>query len=230
MVELKHTDCLQYMRGLPDKAFDLALVDPPYGIGQNWTKDRKAKFYKHRNGFNDSVPGQEYFDELFRISRHQIIWGCNYYWNFLPVTNNLIFWDKGKDAKKQFGSAGELAWTSITKYPLIKAEFMWNGCVVCEKTERIHPHQKPVMLYRWCLEHYAEPGWKILDTHLGSASSAIAAAQLGFDFVGCEREEEYYLKAVKRVDEILNNKIFQTADEGGREKRGQKNILFDVAS
>lgn len=163
-IELLNLDNLEYMSGLPDNSFDLAIVDPPYGIGQNWSKDRKSQFYKHRNKFNNSIPG---------------------------------------DAEKQFGSAGEIAWTSITKFPLIKVTLNWNGCVVCEPYKRIHPHQKPVKLYRWCLEKFAEEGWKILDTHLGSGSSAVAAKEMGFEFTGLEKEKMYFDAAANRV---LNHK------------------------
>lgn len=193
-------DCMEAMAEFPDNYFDLAVVDPPYGIGQNWTKDRLSKFYNHRNDFNNSIPGQEYFDELSRVSKNQIIWGANYYWNYLRPSNNLIFWDKGKDAMKQFGSAGEIAWTSITKYPLVKVDLMWNGCCVCEKTEKVHPHQKPVALYDWIFAKYATPGMKILDTHLGSGSSRISAQKAGMDFWGYEIDEEYFTAHCKRFD------------------------------
>ena len=196
--EAFNMDCAEGLRLYPDNYFDLAIVDPPYGIGQNWTKDKYSKFYNHRNDFNNSIPGQEYFYELFRVSKNQIIWGANYYWNFLRPSNNLIFWDKGKDAMKQLGSAGEIAWTNITKYPLVKVDLMWNGCCVCEKTEKVHPHQKPIKLYDWCLEYFSEPGWKILDTHLGSGSSRIAANKAGLDFTGFELDEEYFKAQEKR--------------------------------
>lgn len=200
-VELLNIDCMKYMSGLPDKAFDLAIVDPPFGIGQNWAKDRKGLFYKHRNNFNASIPKEKYFKELFRVSKHQIIWGANYYWNFLQPTNGLIFWDKQVDALKQHFSAGEIAWTSISKYPLIKANFRWCGFLRCEETVKIHPHQKPVKLYRWLLHHFAKKGDRILDTHLGSGSSAIAAYQWGGEFVGCEIDQKYYEAACKRFKE-----------------------------
>lgn len=199
-IQLFNVDNIEYMLNMPDKSVDLAIVDPPYGIGQNWSKDRKSQFYKHRNTFNNSIPGEQYFNEMFRVSRHQIVWGANYYWNFLPPSNNLIFWDKGKDAEKQFGSAGEIAWTSITKFPLIKVTLNWNGCVVCEDYQRIHPHQKPVKLYRWCLEKFAKPGWTILDTHLGSGSSAVAAKDLGFNFIGLEKDKTYFDAAATRIE------------------------------
>jgi len=201
VVDFIHGNCVEIMEGFADNQFDLAIVDPPYGIGQNWKKDKHAKFYDHVNNFNNTIPGQEYFDQLFRVSKHQIIWGCNYYWNFLPPTNNLIFWDKGKDAKKQFGSAGELAYTSFTKFPLMKYYFLWNGCCVCETTKKIHPHQKPVKLYEQCLIDFAHPGMKILDTHLGSGSSAIAAYKLGYDFTGIEKDENYLNDARNRFNE-----------------------------
>lgn len=191
------------MKKYPDGYFDLAIVDPPFGIGQNWRKDKLAKFYSHQNTFNNQIPGRNYFKELFRVSRHQIIWGCNYYWNFLPPSNKLIFWDKCKDARTQHGSAGELAWTSIKKYPLIKVTLIWNGALKCETTEHIHPHQKPIKLYEWLYHHFAEPGWKILDTHLGSGSNRIAADKMGFDFTGFEKDKKYFLDQQERYSRFL---------------------------
>jgi site-specific DNA-methyltransferase (adenine-specific) len=197
--KLINDDCEQYMETVPDKHFDLAIVDPPFGIGQNWRKDTHARFYKHSNDFNNSIPGEKYFNELFRVSKNQIIWGCNYYWNYLTPTNNLIFWNKRKDAIKQHGSAGELAWTSFKKYPLLEIELVWNGAVRCEDTITIHPHQKPVKLYERLLQLYAGRGNKILDTHLGSGSSAIACIRGGFEIVGVEKDPSYFEKTVKRV-------------------------------
>lgn len=197
-------DCIGGMKRFNDNYFDLAIVDPPFGIGQNWAKDKNSKHYKHRNDFNNTKPGKEYFEELFRVSKNQIIWGCNYYWNFLPPSNNLIYWRKGKDAKKQLGSAGELAWTSFSKYPLLEYDFMWNGCCVCERTTKIHPHQKPVKLYEQCLIDFAKPGDKVLDTHTGSGSSRIACELRGFDFVGFELNEGYFLKQEKRYAQHLS--------------------------
>jgi len=203
-------DCLEGMRLYPDKYFDLALLDPPFGIGQNWTKDRKSSFYKHRNKFNETIPGQEYFEEVFRVSKNQIIWGANYYWNYLTPSNNLIFWDKGKDAKTQFGSAGELAWTSFSKFPFLKYSFYWNGCCVCEPTVKIHPHQKPIKLYRQCLLDFPNPFDKILDTHVGSQSSRIAAYGLGFEFTGFELDEKYYREGNERFAKFVAQPLFDT--------------------
>ena len=190
--EVFNEDCMVGMARYDDKAFDLAIVDPPFGIGQNWRKDKRAIFYKHKHDFNNVIPNEDYFLELFRVSRFQIIWGCNYYWNFLEPTNNLIFWDKGKDAFTQHGSAGELAWTNIKKHPFQKIFLIWNGACKCEIVTRIHPHQKPVKLYDWILFNYAEPGWSILDTHTGSGSSRISAHRLGFDFTGFELDSKYF--------------------------------------
>jgi len=203
------------MSRYPDKYFDLAVVDPPFGIGMNWNKDRRSQFYGHKNNFNKETPTADYFKELFRVSKDQIIWGCNYYWNYLEPTNNIIFWDKGKDTLTQFGSAGELAWTSIKRYPLIKADFLWNGCAVCEKTDKIHPHQKPIGLYKWQLKYFAKPGNKILDTHLGSGSSRIAAHSMGFDFTACELDKDYFEAQEKRfakymgLDGMFNEEHFE---------------------
>lgn len=192
-------DCMVAMREFPDKFFDLAIVDPPFGIGENWRKDSDSKFYNHRSSYkNDSTPGKEYFDELFRVSKDQIIWGCNYYWNFLPPSNNLIFWDKNRDVFTQFNSYGELAWTSIKKYPFNKIKITWNGCVRDEPRYGGHPHEKPVGIYRWLLMHYATAGSSILDTHLGSGSSRIAAHDMGFDFWGYELDTDYFKAQEKR--------------------------------
>lgn len=194
-------DNIEGMKKFPAGFFDIAIIDPPYGIGQNWRKDKRTQFYNHRNDFNNSIPDSEYFSELFRVSKHQIIWGCNYYWNYLPPSNNLIFWDKGKDAEKMHGSAGELAWTSITKFPLIKVFLPWNGAVKCENVRRIHPHQKPVKLYEWTISKFCKPGWHILDTHMGSGSCRIAAANLGFDFTGFENDPNYFTDQERRYEQ-----------------------------
>lgn len=200
-------DCIEYMRKFPDKFFDLAVVDPPFGIGENWRKDRRSKHRNHRNKFNNNTPDKIYFDELFRVSKNQIIWGCNYYWNYLTPSNNLIFWDKGKDTKMQHGSAGELAWTSFSKYPLMKYDLLWNGCCVCETTEKIHPHQKPLKLYYLTFNDFAKKGDKILDTHMGSQASRIVAYKLGFDFYGSEKDIDYFNDGCKWFDKEINGSI-----------------------
>lgn len=208
MIELLHCDCMDYMRGLPDKAFELAIVDPPYGIGfdgevvamasnnsKKWA-NAKAKGYE-RKEWDSSVPPKEYFNEILRVSKNQIIWGGNYF--NLPQSSGWIFWDKGT-AEGMTLSAGELAWSSFNK-SVNKVSILWAGFRKAETEQRIHPTQKPVKLYEWLLTNYAKPGDRILDTHLGSGSSAIAAHNLGFDFVGMELDRDYYEAAVKRFNQ-----------------------------
>lgn len=192
---------MDYMRELPDKAFELAIVDPPYGIGPNWYKDPHSRFYKHHTTYmNDSIPGEDYFRELFRISKNQIIWGGNYYTEHLKPRHSWIVWDKQRDYPKQKLAEGELAWTSY-QIPVRIARFLWNGACVCCKRSGIHPHEKPIQLYAWLLQNYAKPGDRIFDSHLGSGSSRIAAYKLGFDFVGCEIDKEYYNAQQRRFKE-----------------------------
>jgi site-specific DNA-methyltransferase (adenine-specific) len=181
-------DCMEYMKTLPDKHFELAIVDPPYGIKINMNMGRKkGERKKHvEKDWDNGIPPQEYFDELFRVSVNQIVWGGNYF--PLPLTKAWIFWDKEVPDGVSFAD-GELAWTSFDK-TLVKAKVPYSGFVGSEG--KIHPTQKPVKLYEWLLTHYAKQGDKILDTHLGSGSSRIAAYNLGFDFVGCEIDEDYF--------------------------------------
>ncbi len=189
---------MDYLRGLPDKAFDLAVVDPPYqitdnpsrhgGTGAGKLKSRvlnqnAAKFKEW-----DIAPPTEYFEELRRVSTNQIIWGGNYF--SLPPTRGIICWDKCQPWANF--SQIELAWTSFNRpASLFKYDNRTGG--------KIHPTQKPVELYKWLFERYAKPGDCILDTHLGSGSSAIAAWELGFEFVGIEIDKEYYNNAVARI-------------------------------
>lgn len=203
-VELLNIDCKEYMAGLPDKAFDLAIVDPPYGIGQdgrqNHTRGKlaKAKDYRSNSRYDNSIPDSAYFIELKRISKNQIIWGGNYFINELDATPCFIVWDKNNGAN-DFADC-ELAWTSFST-AVRKFKYTWNGMLqgnMERKQERIHPNEKPFQLYAWLLKNYAKEGDKILDTHLGSGSSAIAAHKLGFDFVGTEIDKEYYDAALKR--------------------------------
>lgn len=195
--ETYNMDCMEYMRQFPDKYFELALVDPPYGIGENWKKDRHSPKYTHSSTYKNILPEDSYFEELFRVSQNQIIWGGNYF--NLPPTNNLIVWDKNRKVDKTFMSEGELAWTSFN-VPFRFFRHEWDGARkgVETKTKTIHPQQKPIVLYKWCLFHYAKPGYKILDTHLGSGSSRIAAYDLGFDFYATEIDKEYFDAQEKR--------------------------------
>lgn len=230
-------DCLEGMRHYPDKFFDLAICDPPYGIGVDGAihikkPDRPSTWagiekYQKKN-WDESIPDLVYFTELFRVSKNQIIWGGNYFTEHLPPSKGWIFWDKQFDKTFNF-SHGELAWTSFNKQLLkvtksSKAET--NG-----GKDRIHPTQKPVYLYDWVFQNYAEPGWRILDTHLGSGSSRIAARKNGFEFVGFEIDKEYFEASCKRYEEFTKQgNLFQVPDEGGQGKPSQKNnTLFDAA-
>lgn len=191
-------DCMEYMKTLPDKAFDLAVVDPPYGIVTRGHAQDRFRKGASLELINDAKPNNQYFDELFRVSENQIVWGYNHLSDMLPSCREFIFWYKHQPVDTY--SDGELAWTSFTKtakcfdYPF----FGSNGA---DKDGRIHPTQKPVALYKWILSRYAKPGDKILDTHLGSGSSRIAAYDMGFDFVGCEIDKEYFDLQEKRFAE-----------------------------
>ena len=179
-------DCMEYMKTLPDKAFELAIVDPPYGIdaGTYGCGSRERKYDRsNAHNWDSAPPSQEYWEALFRVSQNQIIWGMNNY--TLPPCKHFVAWDKKQPDGVTFAQA-ELAWTSFAGTSKIFKQSA-NG-----QQNRIHPTQKPVALYEWLLTHYAKQGDKILDTHLGSGSSRIAAYNLGFDFVGCEIDEDYF--------------------------------------
>lgn len=206
-VELIHGDCMSYMATLPDKAFELAIVDPPYGIGECGATNHSrgmlavAKDYKPFSGFDLAPPSIEYIAELRRVSEHQILFGANHYSCVLPFASPCwIVWDKENGAT-DFADV-EMAWASF-KTAARLFRFRWHGMLqgdMAHKEQRIHPTQKPVALYRWLLHNYAKPGWRILDTHLGSGSSAIAAHEMGFDFVGIEIDADYIAAARKRFD------------------------------
>lgn len=189
-------DCMEYLRTCPDKHFDIAIVDPPYGININMNMGRrKGEPIRHeKKDWDSSPPGPEYFAELFRVSKHQIIWGGNYF--PLPLTKSWIFWDKDVPDGVSFAD-GELAWTSYDK-TLVKAKLRYTGFNGLDHGGKIHPTQKPVKLYTWILETYATTEMRIIDTHLGSGSSAIAAHYFGCEFVGIELDQSYFNDAVKR--------------------------------
>lgn len=193
--ELLHMDCMTYMAGLPDKAFDLAIVDPPYGIGVNHNIGRRAgnKASEYKPAVWDSEPPSiEYFAELQRVSFDQIIWGANHFMDRIGKASPCwIVWDKLFSEDVSFASC-ELAYTS---FPTVTKRFKCSSA----RIDGIHPTQKPVKLYEWLLTNYAKPGQRILDTHLGSGSSAIACNNLGFDLVGCELDADYYKAACDRV-------------------------------
>ena len=208
---ITNEDNMDLMARYPDNYFDLAIVDPPYGIGENGTRgNNKSKTWKNpkksihsKKDWDKSIPSEKYFKELFRVSKNQIIWGGNYMTEFLPPKMGWIFWDK-KTGDSDF-SDGELAWTSFDK-ALRKFDWLWSGFKQKEIEKRIHITQKPVALYKWLLDKYAKPTDKILDTHLGSGSIAIACHDYGFDLTACELDKEYFDKAMQRI----NNHTAQT--------------------
>lgn len=197
-------DCMEGMKEIPDKFFELSICDPPYGIGANnmTLGNGKKHIYRGDDDWDRQAPPAEYFTELRRVSRHQIIWGANHFISRLPLDSSCwIFWDKGT-GENDFAD-GELAWTSFTT-TVRKFVKSWVGANAKEKSDvygRIHPTQKPIALYKWLLTHYAQPGNKILDTHMGSQSSRIAAYQMGFDFWGWEIDKEYFEAGNKRFKE-----------------------------
>jgi site-specific DNA-methyltransferase (adenine-specific) len=192
---------MELLKSLADKAIDLAIIDVPYGIneGAKQRKNRPSKLWKKANKeikyakkvWDSSAPNEQYFNELFRVSKNQIIWGANHFIENIKSANSSawIFWDK-KNGNTYF-SDGELAWTSFKK-GVRKFEYLWNGFQKQHPEDRIHPTQKPVALYKWLLKNYAKEGDKILDTHIGSGSSAIACYDMGFDLLACELDKEYF--------------------------------------
>ena len=208
-------DCMDYMKECADKSFDLAIVDPPYGIKQdgrnNHTRSKLAKSRNYQNSsrYDDNSPPFYYFDEIKRVSVNRIIWGGNHF-GLMDASSCWIVWDK-LNGKNDFADC-ELAYTSFNT-AVRKFAFQWQGMIQGYSGNkslneiRVHPNQKPIQLYKWILENYAEPGQRILDTHLGSGSSAIAAHYFGVDFVGIEIDEDYYKAALER----FNNETAQQA-------------------
>jgi site-specific DNA-methyltransferase (adenine-specific) len=203
MIDFRNMDCMELMKEYPDKYFDLAIVDPPYGIGISSNPVRQQHKKKE---WDSAIPKKEYFEELKRVSKNQIIWGGNYFFDYLGNTQGFLIWDKVQPFDFSLAMC-EFAWMSYQKPAkiFVKSVLAENG--------KIHPTQKPVRLYTWLLTNYAKQGDLILDTHVGSASSLIACHQLGFDVVGCELDEEYYQLASQRLaDEMAQMSLF---DGGG---------------
>jgi len=207
MIEYFNEDCMIGMARYPDKHFDLAIVDPPYGIGIDTIQDRCAGTYRtqnrgtwkkyHKTNWDSNTPDEFYFSELKRVSKNQIIWGGNFYKN--EPTKCWVIWDK---IQRDNRADGEMAWTSFDKpvkiYRYSRADAYINDCDI-----KIHPTQKPVALYKWLLKNYAKEGDLILDTHVGSASSLIACYDLGFDAVGFELDEDYYRESKQRLERFM---------------------------
>jgi site-specific DNA-methyltransferase (adenine-specific) len=199
--EVFNEDNMTGMAQYPDKFFDLAIVDPPYGIGAFWNKQIHTSHYGKKN-WNNKIPKRKYFKELLRISKDQIIWGGNYFTRHLPPTNSWIVWEKGNRVEKMNTSECEVAWTSFN-IPMRKVFIQWSGGRKGNETgvANIHPTQRPLKLYSWLLNNYAKPGCKIIDTHMGSQSSRIAAYQMGFDYYGWEIDKGYFEAGNKRFKE-----------------------------
>jgi len=209
-VTLINCDCMDLMADAPENHWQLSIIDPPYGIdaantfGGNERKSGNGAALKtdfEKKDWDIEIPDADYFFQLMRVSKNQIIWGANYMSHFLPPSMGWIVWNKDNGTTK-FSDA-ELAFTSFER-ALRVWKYTWNGMIqgdMKNKERRIHPTQKPVKLYDWLLSNYAKPGDRILDTHLGSGSSAIAAHYAGHDFVGIELDENYFKAAKKRFDE-----------------------------
>ena len=220
-------DCMEFMKGIPDKFYELAIVDPPYfkEYGKkNYTgsdisttgirrQTKEIKFW--------GIPDSNYFEELYRISKNQIIWGCNYYAKYIPDVGRIV-WDKKNDASTF--SKAEIASKSFS-LGVDMFRYEWNGMLqgdMKNKETRIHPTQKPVALYKWLLKNYAEPNDKIFDSHVGSGSIRIACHDMGFDFEGCEIDKDYWQAQEERYNthiqqsdlfspEVMQESIYQGA-------------------
>lgn len=198
-------DCLEAMRKMPDNAFSLAIVDPPYGIGEDGSNSRpsrgrtETKAHAAKN-WDKEPPPSEYFAELLRVSKNQIVWGANHFINRLPLSSPCwIVWNK-----QTAGNTAdcELAWTSF-KTAVRRFDFLWEGFWqgdMKHKEARIHPTQKPAALYKWLLQNYAKPGDTILDTHHGSGSNAIACLDMGYSITAYEIDEDYFKAACERIE------------------------------
>ena len=216
--DVMNTDCLEYMRTLPDKAFQLAIADPPYGIETRGNAQDRFRRGQSLELVNDARPTAEWFNQLFRVSENQIIWGYNHLSDMLPSCREFVFWYKHNPVVTF--ADGELAWTSFQKTAKCfdSPYFGTNGVDAI----KIHPTQKPVALYAWLLKNYAKPGDRIFDPMMGSQSSRIAAFKMGFDYVGCELDKEYFAKGCERFDRECRG--LYRSDNG---KTYQQTSIFD---
>lgn len=207
--EVYNMDCMEFMSTVPDKFYDLALIDPPYGISVNMNAGRKKDTRSKKRSvkqWDSETPNEVYFEELYRVSKNQIIFGANHMIDKIKKpSSGWIFWDKCVAPGCSF-SDGELAWTSFDR-ALKKAVIPYSGFIGMEG-EKFHPTTKPVKLYKWLLYNYAQHGDKILDTHLGSQSSRIASHDMGFDFWGTELDKEYFEQGNKRYNDFASQLRF----------------------
>lgn len=218
-ITITNEDCMELLKRTPDKFYDLLICDPPYGLGEKLTerggKHKNTKFatlYRDSSQWDNEIPNEKYFKEVFRVSKNKIIWGANYYLEYLPSTRGIVCWDK-KQYMPTF-SRIEFAWTSFDAVARL-----YEG--TSTDLNRFHPTQKPVALYKWLLDKYAKEGDKILDTHGGSMSIAIACHDYGYELTCCELDVDYYNKAIQRIknhvshhqslfapEELLTPKLF----------------------
>ncbi|MEG2178806.1 MAG: DNA methyltransferase [Bacteroidales bacterium] len=209
MITITNENNMQLMSRYPDKYFDLAIVDPPYGILNKTARGGDHKFNKSEYSQWDVKPNNEYFDELFRVSKNQIIWGANHFgqlWARSEYNKGFIIWDKNQPETLNNFSMAEMAWSSLDKPSKI---FHFS---VRKNRNKIHPTQKPVELYHWLLKMYAKPTDKILDTHLGSGTIAIACYQAGISLTACEISKTYFQKALEKIREIVPSDATQIDD------------------
>ena len=214
MNEVKLIDCMEYMKDIPDKYFELAIVDPPYGIGMAKKHAGRLARYGDVSQADECVPDEKFFIELERISQNSIIWGGNYF--SLPPTRCFLIWDKQQPVGVSFADC-EMAWTSFKE----SAKTFRMRPQNADSDGRIHPTQKPVALYKWLLKNYAKPNDKIFDSHVGSGSSRIACYDMGFDFVGCELDADYW----KAQEERFKSHTMQGDLFSGKELQGS---MLDV--
>lgn len=199
-ITITNEDNMELMARYPDNYFDLAIVDPPYGIGMHGGTRQYNTYAKKE--WDNEIPPKEYFEELFRVSKNQIIWGGNYFTDFLFPSRCWMIWDKTIHGNTF--ADGELAWTSFDKNLRIL-----DLNINANQGKRFHPTQKPIKLYKWILDTLAKQGDKILDTHLGSGSIAIACHDYGFELTACELDKEYYDKAIQRIqNHVSQQKLF----------------------
>jgi len=211
VVTITCENCADLMARFPDGYFDLAICDPPFG--NNTAVERGTGHWAERHVPRrkkwDAAPGADYFTDLFRVSKHQIIFGAQFYTNLLPVRRGWVCWYKSDEVKGRSFSEFELAWTS---WNIAARHFTYKPFI--KDGQRYHPNQKPIELYAWLLSTYAKPGWKILDTHMGSGSSVIACHNAGFDVWACEIDADYFKDAKRRIDCVVKQQeLFRDVPE-----------------
>ena len=212
-IAITNEDNMQLMSRYQDNHFDLAIVDPPYGINADKKQNRLSqddkiitnggtyKKYKNTN-WDNAVPTKQYFNELIRVSKNQIIWGGNYFFDL--HLRGCVVWYKGNSGVFNEGELAKSSFNTFKVYKYSRTDAYINDCDI-----KIHPTQKPVSLYEWLLQNYAKEGYKILDTHLGSGSIAMACHNLGYELTACELDKEYYEAAIKRIkDHISQQRLF----------------------